>query len=193
MCTLSTCTRTRYADASIRSARCNRNCSHCALFLRLIFGSQRDLYARAACHAIRSKSHRAEITEFIHTLQKATLDGLEPQLRRRVERICRGTLRPHTDPAAAAAADAPAMDETAASIIDAAPALAPTAGHKDRRKKGIRELDERAHVIVAQLQASRAQADLGHMAIGKRGRGKGKLQELVSHPALFPTLLKVGT
>jgi hypothetical protein len=128
-------------------------------------------------------------------LQKAKLDDLEPKLRVRVERMCRGTLgaasRPRSPSGSAAAADATAADESLASVIDAAPALASTRGVKDRRSEVNRLLDERAKAIVAELAAADLELSARNLSLAKKG--KGKMHELMGHPALFPALLKART
>jgi hypothetical protein len=128
-------------------------------------------------------------------MQKQRFGGMDPQLRRRVERMLRGTLgrASQGNAAAAAAAGNPAsanqVDDALASVIDAAPALASTAAFKDRRSKAIRELDEQAAQVVQELRGLDLDVSSGGLAAAKSG--KGKLAELVAHPALFPLLLKV--
>jgi hypothetical protein len=112
-------------------------------------------------------------------VQNSTLDGLDPALRRRVERMYRGTLGPAST---SGHTDAPVDTDDLATVINAAPALATTPALKDRRSKDNKKLDERARVIVADLEAR-------NVKMSKSGRGK--MAELVAHPVLYPMLVKV--
>lgn len=113
-------------------------------------------------------------------MQDVTLDGLDPALRRRVQRMLRGTLGRASTSAPAAAV---AADSSLSTVIDAAPALSATAGFKDRRKAEVRELDQQALGIVETLRAQNVE--------GLQKTGRGKLSELLVHPVLLPMLLKV--
>ena len=74
------------------------------------------------------------------------LEGLDPALRRRVQRMLKGTLG-RASAAGAAAADV-ATEAPPEVVLDAAPAMGATTGVKDRRKADIRALDEQAQVCM---------------------------------------------
>lgn len=112
--------------------------------------------------------------------QADVLDGLDPALRSRVERMHRGTLGRASAPAAQAASG----PEDLPTILDGAPTLGSTAAYKDRRSQANRQLDERAREIVEDLQARQVQ-------VGRRKEPQ-RLLQLLTHPLLCPLLFKVG-
>ena len=114
--------------------------------------------------------------------------------------MCRGTLGVAAEQQAAAASAAAGGASRAevhgdahmeGTVIDAAPALAaPAAAFKDRRRQAIKDLDDQAVAIVSDLRARGLDAEVGMLAT-KKSTQKGRLHELVNHPSLFPSFLKV--